>query len=282
MKFLKLLPLLLITNLFAADKEFGGKFLVDHVANSRVWHLPFYNLHLDQFSFIIAGIDVGLSLHVIMIMLASLACLTVILISAKRSNHLPVSKLGHAIEAMVLFIRDDIVVPNLGKKHAAKWMPFVLTLFFFLLFLNLLGLVPYMATASSNINFTVAMALMTFVVFNISGIIHNGPFSYVKNLAPHGVPAPVLIILYPIEIIGLLTKSSALAIRMFANLSAGHFIIFSLLGLITVFKTLYFVPVFVGFALFIWCLELMVAFLQAYVFTLLTTLFIGSAINQDH
>jgi F-type H+-transporting ATPase subunit a len=258
-----------------------GEWLTHHVSNSSTWHLPFATVDFNNFHWTIFGIDMGPSLHVTMIFIGTLLALILYPIAAKRKNYLPTSRFGHAIEAIIVFLREDIVYPFLGRQHARTWFPFVLTLFFYLLTLNMLGLIPYMATATSNINFTAAMALLTFLIFNIAGIMHNG-LSYIKNLAPHGIPFPVLIILYPIEIIGLLTKSAALSIRMFANLSAGHFIIFALLGLITVFKSYLIAPFFVGGALFIWVLEILVAFLQAYVFTLLTTLFIGSAIHQEH
>jgi F-type H+-transporting ATPase subunit a len=261
----------------SGGEESFGAWLTHHVSNSN----SFNGIDLSPYRLDILGVDMGLSLHVLMIILGTVLALIFFPLAARRKNTLPTSRFGHAVEAVVLFLRDDIAVPFLGKKHARTWFPFVLTLFFYLLTLNLIGLIPYMSTATSNINFTAGMALMSFIVFNTAGIIHNGP-KYIKNLAPHGIPWPVLFILYPIEIVSLFTKSFALAIRMFANLSAGHFVIFSLLGLIVLLKSYFSASLLVPGALFIWGLEVLVAFLQAYVFTLLTTLFIGSAIHQEH
>lgn len=260
-----------------------GDFMLHHIADSReAWHpLPGVHIPLEG-EWMIGGINFYPSLHTIMLFLSLIVLVPILKVASKRKNKIPTSRWGHAIEALVSFIREDLVIPNIGKKHGARWMPFACTIFFFILCLNIFGLIPGMSTVTANPNFTGVMALMVFVVFNIAGMINNGPFNYVKNLAPHGVPAPILVILFPIEIVGLLTKSVALAIRLFANMSAGHFIILSLLGLIGMLKTLAVSPGSLGFALFIYCIEVMVAFLQAYVFTLLTTLFVGSAITQDH
>lgn len=269
-------------NSFAGGDNLGD-FMLHHIADSReAWH-PFPGVHIDlQGEWLIGGINFYPSLHTIMLVLSIIVLVPLLKAAAKRDNKIPTSRWGHAIEAVVSFIREDLVIPNIGKKHGARWMPFACTIFFFILILNIFGLIPGMSTVTANPNFTGVMALMVFVVFNIAGMINNGPVHYVKNLAPHGIPAPVLILLYPIEIVGLLTKSVALGIRLFANLSAGHFIILSLLGLIGMLKTVYVAPGSIAFALFIYCIEVMVSFLQAYVFTLLTTLFVGSAITQDH
>lgn len=157
-----------------------------------------------------------------------------------------------------------------------------LTLFFFMLALNLIGLIPGFPAATGNINFTASMALLIFVIFNVAGITHNGPVHYFTNLVPKGLPIAVLPLIAVIEFLGLFTKTFALAIRLFANMTAGHVLIMSLLGLIIVFKTIFASIAFVPFTLFIYMIEVLVAFLQAYVFTLLASLFIGSAIHQEH
>jgi F-type H+-transporting ATPase subunit a len=271
------------------DESFG-KWIIHHVSNSTTWKLPFVNIDLTHYHFKIIGLEVEFTLHSVMIIIASLIAAIVLPLSAKRKNMLPTSSFGHAIEALVLFIREEIAIPFLGRKHTKEWLPFILTLFFFILSLNIMGLIPYFSAPTGNINVTAALAIMVLVIFLSAGITQNG-LSYFKNLVPPGIPAPVLIILYPIEIASLLTKSAALAIRMFANLSAGHFVIFSLLGMISVFHGLFnstiktygaVVPVSIAFAVFMWSIEILVAFLQAYVFTMLTTLFIGSAIHQEH
>lgn len=270
-------------NLIAAEDNLSD-FMIHHIADSReVWHFfPVYG-HLNlSGEWMIGGINFYPSLHTIMLFLSLIVLIPLMKVASQRRNKIPVSRYGHSIEALVSFIREDLVIPNIGKKHGARWMPFACTIFFYILTLNIFGLIPGLSTATANPNFTGAMALMVFVIFNIAGMINNGPIAYFKNLVPHGVPAPVIILLFPIELVGLLTKSIALAIRLFANMSAGHFIILSLLGLMGMLKTVWVSPGSIGLALFIYCIEILVAFLQAYVFTLLSTLFIGSAITQDH
>jgi F-type H+-transporting ATPase subunit a len=205
-----------------------------------------------------------------------------IVLSTKRVNNIPTSRLGQLIEILVVFIRDELAIPNIGKKQANTWLPYLCTVFVFLYVINILGLVPGMAGASANISFTAAMALSVFIIFNVVGMIHNGPVKYFTNLVPSGIGIVFWVVLFPIELVGLLTKSLALAIRLFANMAAGHFIIISLMGLITIMGSYIIAPAFIGLTLFIYVLKLLVVFLQAYVFTLLASLFIGSAIHQDH
>jgi len=143
-------------------------------------------------------------------------------------------------------------------------------------------MVPYGATATGNINVTAALAICSFVMIQIGGIIHNGFFGYFKGLIPHGLPAWLLPIMIPIEIVGLFTKPFALCVRLFANMTAGHVIILSVLGLIFMFNSLVLAPAAVLFALGVYLLEIFVAFVQAFVFTLLTAVFIGMAVHQDH
>jgi len=279
-----------LSNVFGSEADVFDEWLLHHVANTDYWSLPFGKIDLRKSQFLFYGIDMTVSLHVVMLFLGALLCMVLFPLSSRRKNLLPVSKFGHAVEALAVFVRNDMVYPFLGRQNASFWTPHILSIFFFLLVLNLLGLIPYLGTVTSNINFTAAMAAMVFLTFNITGILHNG-LSYFKNLAPSGVPGPILVILYPIEVVALFTKTCALAIRMFANMSAGHFLIFSLLGLIHVFHYILeskaialglVAPISIVFALFIWIIEILVAFIQAYVFTLLTTLFIGSAVHQDH
>jgi F-type H+-transporting ATPase subunit a len=288
MRRLLLILLLSVLPLSASEKggsEDLGTFLMHHVTDNReVWHplgLKAISVPLHG-SFVVGGVELFPSLHIANLLLASLLLLVLLSAAARRRGTLPVSRWGHAIEAMVLFVRNDIVVPNMGNREAAKWLPFLLTLFFFILGVNLLGLFPGFASASGNLGFTVAMATMVFLLFNVMGVVHNGPISYIKGLVPHGIPFPVLVILFPIELIGLFTKSAALAIRLFANMAAGHLVIFSLLSLAAIFNSLVAAPFAIGFTLLIYLLELLVAFLQAFVFTLLTTLFISGAIHQEH
>ena len=266
---------------FAAESL--GDFIIHHISDSDSWHfLPFVSpIHLPA-DWQIGPINMGISLHVLMMFIDFVLLILLLKLASNRNMYMPTSKWGHIIEAVVLYVRDEIVVPNVGKKDAAEWTPFFLTVFFFILGLNLIGLIPGMATATGNLAVTSALAIVTFLMFNGSGIKKNGPIGYFTGLIPSGIPWPVLFILGPVEILGLFTRTFALAIRLFANMSAGHIIIFSLFGMITIFKSWLLAPIFTGFALFIYLIEILVAFLQAYVFTLLSALFVGMSIHQDH
>jgi F-type H+-transporting ATPase subunit a len=267
----------------ASDESLGG-FMIHHIANNyKEW--PFIagtKFNIEGLQMVVGGVNVGLSLHVIMMLIAFVLLLILLPKSAKRKSDIPLGRFGHSIEAIVQYFKDEVIEPNLGKEHGKKWLPFLMTLFFFILMLNLIGLIPGFAAVTANINFTATLAVLVFILFNVSGMINNGPISYIKHLAPGGIPMVLLPVIFIMEVIGMFTKSIALAIRLAANMTAGHMLIMSFLGLIIVFKT-YFVAVgSVPFSLFMYCLETFVAFLQAFVFTLLTTLYIGMAVHQDH
>lgn len=183
------------------------------------------------------------------------------------------------IEPIIIFVRDEIAKPNLGYKYA-RFMPFLLTIFFFIWVNNLLGLVPFFpggANLTGNIAFTVVMGVITFIVTNV-----NGNKSYWKHVFLPHVPWWLYPIMIPVEIIGVLSKPFALIVRLFANITAGHIIVLSLICLIFIFKSLAIAPVSVAFVLFMDVLELLVAFLQAFIFTMLTALFIGTAVSEEH
>lgn len=178
-------------------------------------------------------------------------------------------------EPLIVFVRDDIAKGNIGHG-SEKFVPYLLTVFFMILINNVIGMVPVGANLTGNISFTLVLSVATMIITNI-----NGNKNYWSHIFLPHAPKAIWIILIPIEIVGILTKPFALMMRLFANMTAGHIIIISLVGLIFVFKTIYIAPVSVAFALFIDVLECLVAFLQAYVFTMLTALFIGSAV-ADH
>lgn len=186
------------------------------------------------------------------------------------------------MESLVLFVRDEIARPILREK-ADKYLPYLLTAFFFILTCNLLGLIPYGATATSNLMVTAVLASFTFIITQF-----GGTKAYWRHVFwPPDAPVFVRFILMPVEILGLFTKPFALAIRLFANMTAGHLVILSLIGLIFAFKNLFgvaagyaVIPVSVAFALFINMLELLIAGIQAYVFTMLSALFIGMAVEE--
>ncbi|HSY61897.1 MAG TPA: F0F1 ATP synthase subunit A [Cytophaga sp.] len=179
-------------------------------------------------------------------------------------------------EPIVGYVRDEIAVKMIGPRYE-RFMPYLLTIFFFVWFNNLLGLMPGGANLTGNIAVTLMLAITTFIITTISG---NG-YYWKHVLWTPGVPLPLRIIILPIEIIGLITKPFSLMIRLFANITAGHIIILSFIGLIFIFKSLFLVaPLSVAFGLFMTFLELFVALIQAFVFTLLTAMYFGSAVEE--
>jgi len=201
--------------------------------------------------------------------------------AARRAKDPVPRGLRGALEVLILFVRDEIGAKCIGKGHEA-YTGYLLTTFFFILTCNLLGLVPGMATATSAISVTAALALIAFVMIQVAGIRNYGIGGHLKNLVPHGLPPAILPIMIPVEILGMLTKPFALCVRLFANMTAGHVVILSLIGLIFILGHVAVAAVAVPFALFIYVLELLVAFIQAFIFTLLTALFIGMSAHPAH
>ncbi|MEH6408327.1 MAG: F0F1 ATP synthase subunit A [Leeuwenhoekiella sp.] len=198
---------------------------------------------------------------------------------AYKKNDKAPKGLAAFLEPLVLFVRDDIAIPNVGPKYA-RYMPFLLTIFFFIFINNIIGIIPFFpfsANLTGNIIFTFVLAFIVFLVTLFSGNKY-----YWKHILTPPVPKALYPIMVPIEIIGMITKPFALMIRLFANITAGHIIILSLVGLIFIFGTVALSPVSIIFVLFMSVLELLVAALQAYVFTLLASLFIGQAIEEHH
>lgn len=183
------------------------------------------------------------------------------------------------LEPIILFVRDDIAKPNLGHKYE-RFMPYLLTVFFFIWFNNMLGLVPFLpggANLTGNIAVTAILAIAT-----LSLTVFNGNKYYWKHIFLPDVPWWMYIVMVPVEIFGIITKPIALAIRLFANITAGHILVLSLICLVFVFNSLYIAPVSIAFAVFIGAIELLVAFIQAFIFTILSALFIGMAIEEHH
>ena len=211
---------------------------------------------------------------------ASILLIALMLRAFRKPRTVP-SGLANFFEAIVLFLRDEVVLPIMGED-GKKYLPFLLTLFFFILFCNLLGLIPYSATATGNISVTAGLALCSFLVMLGAGIANNGLFGYFKSLIPSGVPPVLLIILIPVELIGLLVKPFALCVRLFANMTGGHVAILVFLGLISILQSEWIAIGSVPFAVAIYMLEIFVGFVQAFVFTLLSTVFISMAAHPDH
>ena len=230
------------------------------------------------------AIDISPTRHVVMLWIAALLCIVTTLLALRAHNRRTregkaPSGFGNGLEALVLYLRNEVVLPNVGA-HGNGYVPYLLTLFFFILFANLLGLVPYGSTATGNISVTATLAIVTFIVIEIAGMKAQG-WGYINTIVfwPHDMSLPMKIfispILTPIEVIGKLTKPFALAIRLFANMISGHVVLLALISLIFTFATWILVPVPVALALGISVLELFVAFLQAFIFTLLSSVFIG-------
>ncbi len=225
-------------------------------------------------------LDFSITKAVFGMLIASLILLW-LMISMARSYRksgisAPKGLLQGILEPVILFIRDDIAIPNIGDHKYSKFMPYLLTVFFFVLINNLLGLIPifpFGANVTGNVNVTFVLALCTFLITQFSA--NRSHWRHV--FAAPGVPLWLLPIMIPIELIGLISKPFALMIRLFANITAGHIIVLSLVALIFIFQSVLVAPVSIFFVLFMDCIELLVAFLQAYVFTLLSALFIGMA-----
>ena len=292
-----------------------GPNIIHHVSNSDISH-PI--IHLPT----VAGINLSVTKHVFMLWLVAIIISFSIIIPIrafiKSKSNIPSGWLN-AIEAIVQFIRDSIVKPNVGEKWVNTWTPLMLTFFFFILFANGIGMIPIFdvlgainrfilnipysdshnfingllhggVTATGNFNVTAGLATITFFAIIIAGSMAHGFLQHWKNLVPHGLAWPVYIILIPIEIMGLFVKPFALTMRLAANMTGGHIALLALLSLMAIFGEMFnSTAAGIGVALIsvpmsaaIAGLEIIVVLVQAYVFTLLTSVFIGMAIHVHH
>ena len=227
--------------------------------------------------------DMRITKWVMMMWLCMLMCLCIFIPLAariKKEKRGSESKWVNLWEFLIGWVHDEIVEPNFEGKYIKKAMPYFSTLFFFILFCNLLGLLPGMSTATGNLAVTGGLALLTLIGMIVVGFVKQGPLWIYKGTVPHGVPFILgLLLLWPIELIGLLIKPFALTVRLFANMTAGHVVILIFIFLVMMFET-YFVGIgsIIG-SLMIFLLELLVAFIQAYIFATLSAMFIGSSIH---
>ncbi|MEX0987119.1 MAG: F0F1 ATP synthase subunit A [Bacteroidales bacterium] len=229
-------------------------------------------------------LDFSVTKNVFMMFLAVMILLIVFLRLAasykKRGVSSPKGMQGF-LEPLIIFVEENIAVPNLGEKHYARFMPYLLTVFFFILINNLMGLIPFFpfgANVTGNIAVTMVLATFTLVITNL-----NSNKGYWRHIfATPGVPVWLLPIMIPVELIGVITKPFALMVRLFANITAGHIIILSLVSLIFIFKSVFMSVPSLVLVIFMDMVELLVAFLQAYIFTLLSALFIGLAMPEHH
>jgi len=236
--------------------------------------------------------DFSITRHFVLSFLAFLIVTGVFVTLAQRYKKgigrttAPHGTLQNMMEVMVVFIRDEIAKPNIQGEKWRTFLPYLLTSFFFILVANILGLVPFAGAPTSNIAITGVMAFMTFII----GLLYGSKDHYLELLTgPPDAPAFVRVILVPIEIIGLVMRHLALAIRLFANMLGGSLIIFSLLGLIFIMNVVFgqaaawgTTVISIGFTVFILLVKLLVAFIQAYVFTTLSALFIGMSVEEHH
>ena len=296
----------------AAEKFDAAKTIIDHVANSDLDH-PL--IHIGPFF----GIDFSVTKHVFMVW-AVAAVLFVVVTSLVRRylrQATPVPSGGmNALEYVVEFVRDSIVAPNVGNKWVNTWTPLLLTFFLFILTANAMGMVPIFdvlalldhyvlqtgehsivkgllhggSTATANFNVTAALAVITFVAIITAGTKAHGFVQHWKNLVPHGLAWPLYFLLIPLEFIGMLVRPFALTMRLAANMAGGHIAILAILSFVFIFAELASASVGVGIgvgfsiplAVAISALEIIVILVQAYVFTLLSAVFIGMAIHAHH
>ena len=292
-----------------------GGYIIHHISNSDIHH-PIIQLPT------IFGIDFSVTKHVFMLWVVAAIVGMVVIIPVraylKRKDDVPTG-LENVVEAVVMFLRDSVVKPNVGSKWVDTWAPIIFTYFFFILTANAIGLIPIFdtigvvgrlvlnisphddhslinsllhggATATGNFVVTSALASITFVCIMIAGTRAHGFLQYWKNLVPHGLPLLVYIILIPIEIISMFVKPFALTMRLAANMMGGHIAILAILSFIPIFAEVFHslgagigiaafsVPIATGLT----GLEIIVTLVQAYVFTLLSAVFIGMAINVHH
>lgn len=239
------------------------------------------DLHLGGFA-----INLTPTKHVVFMVLAAVLVLLVMWITkrglvAQQAHRKAPTGFSGFVEQIVLWVRDDIAVAAIGKESGYKFAPFIVALFFFILFMNILGLVPWGATATGNLAVTAALALLVFIVIEVGGFLKLGPKGYLGTIFPHvegvtGIGGAVLTVaMAPIEILSKFVKPFAMAVRLFGNMTAGHFVVLSLVGIVLFFSSwVVGIPTAVVVAL-IYLLEILVAMLQAYVFALLAATFIG-------
>jgi F-type H+-transporting ATPase subunit a len=285
--------LLLMLSAAEGGKFDIGEYIKHHLADSNEWEVFGKVIHFPHWE--IAGFDVSITKHVFFMMIAAVL-VALLLISAGRSAaryHASGAGEGpkgaaNVVEAFILFLRDEVAIKNIGHD-GAKYTPYIVTVFFFILFCNILGLVPYGASPTGNVSVTAALAIVTFLIVEIAGMRALGPAGYSKTIfyIPHGLPTvmkPIMLaIMTPVELLGKLAKPFALTIRLYANMAAGHAVVLALTGLIVLAAgagVIYIGVAPLVMAVAIMCLEIFVALLQAYIFAMLSAVFIGLIVHE--
>lgn len=256
-----------------------GKFALDqylmhHVENSHEWHIP-----IPGFPGI--SLPYPLSLHLVMIFIASAWLIFLFCRCYNYKTKYPQGKVTNALEAIVLFIRDEIAIEAMGEEDGRKMTPMLCTIFLLILTLNLMGLIPIFSTATANYNVTGGLMLVTFTYMTVGAIRKNGFKKFCGAFVLPGLPAAMLPLGIFLEIVGFIVKPMVLMLRLFANLLGGHFVLLTLTGL-TVVLSLVVLPAVVPISVFVYGLEIVVAFFQAYVFTILSATYIGQMYHPEH
>jgi F-type H+-transporting ATPase subunit a len=225
-------------------------------------------------------LDLSITKSVLSIMIAAVLMFLIFSSLAKSytKNNGIASGVGRIFEPIVLYVRDEIAIPNIGEKHYKKYMSYLLTIFFFVLFLNIFGLMPFGINVTGNLTITFSLAILTFLITNLTAN---------KNYWGHifwmpGVPKVMRLVLAPIELLGVFIKPFSLMIRLYANIFAGHIVSMSIIGLMFIFKSWLGSSLSFGLSFALSILEILVAFLQAYIFTMLSALYFGAAVEEHH
>jgi F-type H+-transporting ATPase subunit a len=275
------LPVILYSPTKGLSTFSSAKFVDEH-------HNPaaFNGYSLNQFGKVAAAdgskvYDFSITKNVAQLLLSALLMIVVFFSVRKgyiKNKGKAPTGIQSVFEPIITYIRDEIAIPTIGQKHYKRFLPYLLTLFFFIWFNNILGLLPGSANVTGNIAVTCGLAVIAFFVVNL-----NGKAAYWKHIVmPPGVPWPLYFLLVPVEIIGVLVKPVTLMVRLFANITAGHIILLSLIGLIFSFQNFFIGGTVSVFLVAMNILELLVALLQAFIFTLLTAIYIGSAVEEHH
>ncbi len=256
----------------------------EHVTDSRVieiqspfskdvlleWHLPSWPVQIAGHT-----VDLGPTKHVVFMWLSGLVLILFAWLAMRaRGKSLVPKGIANVIEMVVLFVRDEIALKTMDEHTAEAYMPYLLTAFFFIVFSAGVGLFPWTATSVGNLAVTGTLALLTFVLMQFAGLSHQG-LGYFVHLVPSGVPILLWPLMFVIELLGMFTKTFALCIRLFANMIAGHIVIFFVLGLIFLIGSPLVAVASVPFAVGLYLLEIIIILIQAYIFTMLSALFIG-------
>lgn len=271
----------------ALEKEEKGSagFILEHILDSdELDFAPFNPIPLPKYNPVTLGgysFDISPTKHTVYLFIVALLLLFTGLIAGKvyrKNTNSMVAPKGFAnlVEVLVVFVRDDIAKPSIGEDYR-RFMPFLLTLFFFVLISNYMGLLPWGLSITGNINVTAGLALITFVIVHISS-----RKTYWGHLFFPDVPLWLYPIMVPVEVLGVFTKPFALAIRLFANMTGGHLVIFTFIGLIFILNTHFVAFASIPLALFVYALELIVGFIQAYIFAMLSAVYIGMAVEKGH